>query len=184
MSVTFVWCNLRAEFECLHNGNYVSRILDSLRVFWSLFGSIWSRPDEDIGETNSVMQHIWLTLTGQIRQNEKKPVFVVVCTPFSYLDEFFHDFRTFPQTLVNIWNHVPNFDHYWPWFPYLWDKTNRYKHKFWICDKRLWGLYWRIFSEFSLINWNTSPWVRCKVMNEWMNHPKCCRMGLIRTSLE
>jgi hypothetical protein len=113
---------------------------------------------------------------------------VVVCTPFSYLDEFFHDFRTFPQTLVNIWNHVPNFDHYWPWFPYLWDKTNRYKHKFWICDKRLWGLYWRIFSEFSLINWNTSPWVRCKVMNEWMNewmnHPKCCRMGLIRTSLE
>jgi hypothetical protein len=48
------------------------------------------------------MQHIWLTLTGQIRQNEKKPVFVVVCTPFSYLEEFFHDFRIFPQTLVNI----------------------------------------------------------------------------------
>ena len=112
MSVTFVWCNLRAEFEYLCNENYVSKILDPLRVFWSWFGSIWSRPDEDIGETNSFMQHIWLTLTGQIRSNEKKPVFVVVCTLFSYLEEFFHDFRTFPQTLVNIWNHVPNFDHY------------------------------------------------------------------------
>jgi hypothetical protein len=48
------------------------------------------------------MQHIWLTLTGQIRQNKKKPVFVIVCTPFIYLGEFFHDFRIFPQTLVNI----------------------------------------------------------------------------------
>jgi hypothetical protein len=48
------------------------------------------------------MQHIWLTLTRQIRQNEKKPVFVVVCTHFSYLDEFFHDFRINPQTLGNI----------------------------------------------------------------------------------
>jgi hypothetical protein len=89
MSVTFVLWNLQAEFEYLQNENYVSRILDFLRVFWFLFGSIWSRPDEVIRETNSVMQHIWLTLTGQIRRNEKKPVFVVVWIPFSYLDNFF-----------------------------------------------------------------------------------------------
>jgi hypothetical protein len=112
MSVNFVSCNLRAEFEYLCNENYVSRILDSLPVFWSLFGSIWSRPEKVIRETNSVMQHIWLVLTGQIRQNEKKPVFMTVCTPFSYFDEFFHDFRIFPQTLVNIWNHVSNSDCY------------------------------------------------------------------------
>jgi hypothetical protein len=53
-------------------------------------------------ETNSVMQQSWLTFTGQIRQNKKKPVFVVVCTPFSYLDEFFRDFGIFPWTLANI----------------------------------------------------------------------------------
>jgi hypothetical protein len=53
-------------------------------------------------ETNPVMQHIWLTLTGQIRLNEENPVFVVVYTPFSYSDESFHDFRIFLRTLVNI----------------------------------------------------------------------------------
>jgi hypothetical protein len=56
------------------------------------------------------MQHIRLTLTGQIRRNGEKPVFVVVCIPFSYLDKYFHDFRTFAQTLVNISKHVPNSD--------------------------------------------------------------------------
>jgi hypothetical protein len=53
-------------------------------------------------ETNSVMQQSWLTFTEQIGQNKKKPVFVVVCILFSYLDEFFRDFRIFPWTLVNI----------------------------------------------------------------------------------
>jgi hypothetical protein len=64
-----------------------------------------SRPDEVIRETNSVMQHVWLTLTEQIRRNEKKPVFVVVFIPFSYLGEYFHNFRIFIQTLVNILDH-------------------------------------------------------------------------------
>jgi hypothetical protein len=109
-SLTFVLCNFRAEFEHLRNKDYVIRILNFLCILWSLFGSIWSRPDEVIGETNSVMQHIWLTLTGQIRRNGKKPVFVVVCVPFSYLDKYFHDFRIFAQTLVNISKQVPNSD--------------------------------------------------------------------------
>jgi hypothetical protein len=75
-----------------------------------LFGSIWSRPDGVIRKTNSVMQHVWLTLTGQIRKNRKKPVFVVVYIYFSYLDKYFHNFMIFPQTLVNILKHVPNSD--------------------------------------------------------------------------
>jgi hypothetical protein len=69
---------------------------------WSLFGFIWSRPGEVTRETNSVMQRIWQALTGQIRKNGKKPVFVVVCTPSSYLDKIFHNFKIFPWTLVNI----------------------------------------------------------------------------------
>jgi hypothetical protein len=83
-----------------------------LCILWSLFGSIWSRADEVIGETNSVIQFIWLILTGQIRQNGKKPVFVVVCIPSSYHDKFFHDFRILLQTLVNISKHVSNSRHY------------------------------------------------------------------------
>ena len=110
-SVTSVLCNFKAEFEHLHNENNVIKILNSLCILWSLFGSIWSRPDEVIRETNSVMQHIWLTLTGQIRRNEKKPVFVVVCIPSSYHDKFFHDFRILLQTLVNISKHVSNSRH-------------------------------------------------------------------------
>jgi hypothetical protein len=86
----------------LHNEYYVSAIMDTLCTFWFLFGSIWLTPEEVIRETNSIMQPIQLTITEQIRTNRKKPVFVIVCIPFSYLDEFFHDFRIFPQTLVNI----------------------------------------------------------------------------------
>jgi hypothetical protein len=60
------------------------------------------KPEEAIRETNSVMQQNWLTFMGQIGQNRKKPVFVVVCLPSSYLDKFFHDFGIFFQTLMNI----------------------------------------------------------------------------------
>ena len=94
--------NLWAEFQYLRNDCYVSTIMDTLCTFWFLFGSIWSRPDKVIRETNSIMQHIWLIFTGQIRRNKKKPVFVVVCIPFGYPDKYFHNFRIFSQTLVNI----------------------------------------------------------------------------------
>jgi hypothetical protein len=60
------------------------------------------KPEEAIRETNSVMQQNWLIFTGQIRQNGKKPVFVAVRLPSSYLDNFFHDFGIFLQTLMNI----------------------------------------------------------------------------------
>jgi hypothetical protein len=76
--------------------------MDTLCTFWSLFGSIWLTPEEVITEMNSIKQPIQLTIMEQIRQNGKKPVFVVVLIPFSYLDEFFHDFRIFLQVLVNI----------------------------------------------------------------------------------
>ena len=46
----------------------------------------------------------------QIKQNGKKPVFVVIFMPFSYHDKFFHDFRILLQTLVNISKHIPNSD--------------------------------------------------------------------------
>jgi hypothetical protein len=59
-------------------------------------------PDEVIKETNAIIQQSQLTFTGQIGQIRKKPVFVGVYIPFSYPDKIFHDFRIFPQTLVNI----------------------------------------------------------------------------------
>jgi hypothetical protein len=76
--------------------------MDILCTFWSLFGSIWLTPEEVIRETNYIKQPIQLVITEQIRQNMKKPVFVVVFIPFSYLPEFFHNFRNFSWTLVNI----------------------------------------------------------------------------------
>ena len=39
----------------LCNENYVSWILGSLCIMWFLFGSIWSRPDKVIRETNFFM---------------------------------------------------------------------------------------------------------------------------------
>ena len=58
---------------------------------------------------------IWqseLTFVGWLSKNEKKPVFVSVCIPFSYPDKYFHNFRIFPETLVNISKHIPNCCHY------------------------------------------------------------------------
>ena len=43
--ITFELCYFWAEFEFSHNTDYVSRIPDFPCTFWSLFGSIWSRPD-------------------------------------------------------------------------------------------------------------------------------------------
>jgi hypothetical protein len=60
------------------------------------------RPDEVIEQTNSDIEQIQLSFTGQIGQNTKKPVFLVVRIPSSYIHKFFHDLRIFAQTLVNI----------------------------------------------------------------------------------
>ena len=98
-----VLCKFWAEFEYLHNLHYVCWILYFLCIVWFLFGLIWMRPDKVIRDTNSFVQQSQLTFTGQLMLNKKKPVFVVVCIPFSYLDKFFRDFRIFFQTLVNIW---------------------------------------------------------------------------------
>jgi hypothetical protein len=95
-------CNLWAEFEYLGNDYYLSTIMDTLCTFWFLFGSIWSSPDKVMRETNSIMQHVWLIFTGQIKQNKKKPVFVVVNTSFGYPAKYLRNFQIFPRTLVNI----------------------------------------------------------------------------------
>jgi hypothetical protein len=87
------------------------KILNPLCILWSLFGSIWSRPEEVIRETKSVIEQIQLSFTGQIKQNMKKPVFLVVCIPSSYPDKNFHDFRNFLQTLANIFRNITLFDH-------------------------------------------------------------------------
>jgi hypothetical protein len=60
---------------------------------------------------------MWLIFPGHPSKNGKKPVFVAVDILFSYLDKFFHDFRNFIQTLVNILRNVTHSDHYFP----IWD---------------------------------------------------------------
>jgi hypothetical protein len=77
-----------------------------------LFGPVWSRPDEVTKETNSSLLAFIFYFSIDLSQNRKKPVFVVVYNPFSYVHEFFHDFRIFPQTMVNISKHIPNSHHY------------------------------------------------------------------------
>ena len=79
---------------------------------WALFGIIWSRPDNVITGTNLMIWQSELTFVGWLSKNQKKPVFVSVCIPFSYPDKYFHNFRIFPETLVNISKHIPNCCHY------------------------------------------------------------------------
>ena len=55
--------NLQAEFEYLHNSNYVSGFLDIFTVCWWLFGLIWSRSEEVIIETNFIISQIGLIFT-------------------------------------------------------------------------------------------------------------------------
>ena len=92
--------------------NYIIKITRFFWVLWALFGIIWSRPDNVITGTNFMIWQSELTFVGWLSKNQKKPVFVSVCIPFSYPDKYFHNFKNFPETLVNISKHIPNCCHY------------------------------------------------------------------------
>jgi len=96
----------------LCNKCHVSKILDLFLTYQLLFGLIWSKPDEVIKESNSSpLAFIWC-FAIDLKPKQEKAGICGCLYSFQLPSPFFHDFRTFPWTVVNIWKHMTHSDHY------------------------------------------------------------------------